>query len=54
MHIEFDCRTCGETYIPSRRDLLQGPAFYRWCPRHRPGVNLSPIPPNQTGTEQTG
>ena len=54
MQIEFDYRTCGETYTPSRRDLLQGPAFYRFCPRHRPAVDLSPITPKLTRREHTG
>lgn len=30
------CRVCGETYQPSRDEIVQGPETYRLCPGCRP------------------
>ena len=53
MRIEMTCPTCGTAHIPTRSDLMKPRSVYLLCPRHRPAVDLSPIPPNLTRSEET-
>ena len=32
MVIELVCQECGRAFVPTREDLLRGPAHYRVCP----------------------
>lgn len=36
MPIEMSCKQCGAKYVPSRKELIAGPALYRYCPGCRP------------------
>jgi hypothetical protein len=36
--MELACRSCGAPFIPTREDLLRGPAHYRVCSSCRAAV----------------
>jgi hypothetical protein len=40
--IELACRTCGAPVVPTREDVLRGPAWYRHCPSCRGAIIGSP------------
>jgi hypothetical protein len=31
MTIELTCKRCGRPFSPQRRELINGPGFYRYC-----------------------
>jgi hypothetical protein len=38
MVIELTCPDCGARFVPSRDDLVRGPAWYARCPDCRPAL----------------
>lgn len=41
MQVEVTCKVCGGAYVPSRKELMQGPAVYRLCPSCRPAAAVA-------------
>jgi hypothetical protein len=39
--IELACRSCGGPFVPTRDDVLRGPAVYRHCSSCR-GASIGP------------
>jgi hypothetical protein len=42
--IELTCTHCGAVFVPTRDDVLRGPAWYRLCPSCRPSRSAAMSP----------